>query len=215
VLEAQALSCVKQDRELFSGLDICIRPGQLIHLLGPNGAGKTSLLRILAGLSQPETGHVNIFKDVARSNATALPNATTLSQDALPLLYLGHKLALNKHLSAVENLTYWAASQHRHTDAETLYPLLAKFELVGLEDIPCGQLSAGQQRRVSLARTALVDTGLWILDEPYTSLDVAGVALIQAQIDEFVRQGGAVIMTSHQALQSSVTVDTFTLEYQI
>ena len=213
MLSAQNISCIKQDRTLFAELDLTLNSGELIHLVGPNGAGKTSLLRILVGLSEPDTGRV-IYADTTSQN----PNRS------LPILYLGHKLALNKYLSALENLQYWvhlhgeyAKSELLEDDtlSEYLYKILARFRLVGLEDIPVGQLSAGQQRRVSLARTQLVSASVWILDEPYTSLDTNGVNLIQEVIDDFVTQQGAVLMTSHQALQSRHNVTEFTLEYHI
>ena len=200
MLVARNLTCVKQDRTLFSELDVTLRAGELVHLTGPNGAGKTSLLRILSGLSLPESGLVQVHSN---------------SQSDVPLLYLGHKLAQNKQLSAIENLTYWTALHRVNPSLDELYEVLARYELVGLEDLPTGQLSAGQQRRVSLARTQLVDTSLWILDEPYTSLDVSGIAFIQARVDEFVAQGGCVIMTSHQALLSSHQVKELALEYRI
>ncbi|MDG1253848.1 MAG: ATP-binding cassette domain-containing protein, partial [Glaciecola sp.] len=93
--------------------------------------------------------------------------------------------------------------------------LLARFNLVGLEDVPSGQLSAGQQRRVSLARTQLLRAHVWILDEPFTSLDIAGVTFIQGLVDDFVSQGGAVLMTSHQALHSRLPIKTVALEYRL
>lgn len=175
-----------------------VESGQLWHVTGPNGAGKTSLLRILAGLSQADQGSVTYPEN---------------KDSDIPLLYLGHKLAQSRHLSALENLNYWANMHGLTPELDALYSLLTKYQLVGLEDLPTGQLSAGQQRRVSLARTALVKTPLWILDEPYTSLDVDGVAFIQAEIDAFVASGGAVIMTSHQNLASTQKVNNLVLEY--
>lgn len=211
VLTATNLSCQKQDRCLFSALDLSVETGELVHLTGPNGAGKTSLLRILVGLSQPDTGQVILTSD-----------------NRLPVLYLGHKLALNKHLTAIENLTFWLQLHQPYLTStlanlltcstsmsDYLYQILARFSLVGLEDVSVGHLSAGQQRRVSLARTQLVEAALWVLDEPYTSLDVAGVAFIQAQVDAFVERGGAVLMTSHQPLQSRLKVRNVVLEYQL
>jgi heme exporter protein A len=215
-LNAQGLSCIKQDRILFEDFSIQVHAGELIHLVGPNGAGKTSLLRILVGLSEPETGGV-IVTDAARSETASFSGTETPSENKIdyPLLYLGHKLGLNQYLSSVENLAYWANMHGIATDQHELYALLARFNLVGLEDVPSGQLSAGQQRRVSLARTQLLHTHVWILDEPFTSLDVSGVAFIQDLVDDFVAQGGAVLMTSHQALQSRLPVKTVTLEYRL
>ncbi|MDG1469841.1 MAG: cytochrome c biogenesis heme-transporting ATPase CcmA [Glaciecola sp.] len=207
-LNAQGLSCIKQDRTLFDDFSLQIHAGELIHLVGPNGAGKTSLLRILVGLSEPDSGMVT----VAEVPHAAESEALTVDY---PLLYLGHKLGLNKYLSSVENLAYWASMHGIATEQEQLYALLARFNLVGLEDVPSGQLSAGQQRRVSLARTQLLRAHVWILDEPFTSLDIAGVTFIQGLVDDFVSQGGAVLMTSHQALHSRLPIKTVALEYRL
>ncbi len=199
-LNAQGLTCIKQDRTLFNEFSLHVNAGELIHLVGPNGAGKTSLLRLLVGLSMPDSGHVNI---------TSAPDTD------YPLLYLGHKLGLNRFLSSIENLSFWAQMHGITTTESQLYELLARFDLVGLEDVPSGQLSAGQQRRVSLARTQLMNTSLWVLDEPFTSLDISGVAFMQQCIDTFINQGGAVLLTSHQSLLSSHPVKQVTLAYQI
>ncbi len=200
LLSAQGISCQKQDRILFEDISFTVASGELIHLQGTNGAGKTSLIRILVGLSTPDTGSVSL---------------TNSSLDNYPLIYLGHKLGLNRHLSSVENLQFWANMHGVSISTDELYALLARFNLVGLEDVPSGELSAGQQRRVSLARTQLLPANIWILDEPYTSLDTQGVSFIQNLIDEFVEGGGAVLMTSHQSLQSRLPVKNITLEYRL
>ncbi len=200
LLSAQGISCQKQDRILFEDISLTVASGELIHLQGTNGAGKTSLIRILVGLSTPDTGSVSL---------------TNSSLDNYPLIYLGHKLGLNRHLSSVENLQFWANMHGISISTDELYALLARFNLVGLEDVPSGELSAGQQRRVSLARTQLLPANIWILDEPYTSLDTQGVSFIQNLIDEFVEGGGAVLMTSHQSLQSRLPVKNITLEYRL
>lgn len=200
LLSAQGISCQKQDRILFEDISLTVASGELIHLQGTNGAGKTSLIRILVGLSTPDTGSVSLINS---------------SLDNYPLIYLGHKLGLNRHLSSVENLQFWANMHGISISTDELYALLARFNLVGLEDVPSGELSAGQQRRVSLARTQLLPANIWILDEPYTSLDTQGVSFIQNLIDEFVEGGGAVLMTSHQSLQSRLPVKNITLEYRL
>ena len=207
-LKAEDLSCIKQDRTLFESFSLQVYAGELFHLTGPNGAGKTSLLRLLVGLSEPDSGVVTVTNTL--HVADQQPNTVDY-----PLLYLGHKLGLNKYLSSLENLAYWASMHGIATSQDQLYALLARFNLVGLEDVPSGQLSAGQQRRVSLARTQLLRAHVWILDEPFTSLDIAGVTFIQGLVDDFVSQGGAVLMTSHQALQSRLPVKTVALEYRL
>lgn len=188
----------KNDRTLFAELSLQINSGDYIHLTGRNGAGKTSLMRVLAGLSAYDSGAIDYQP----------------YQDERCYLYLGHKLALEPQLSAIENLQYWLNLYQRSIPVNDLYDVLATFNLVGLEDLPCGQLSAGQQRRVSLARLKLIDKPVWLLDEPMTSLDDSGQAFVQALIDEKVRHGGAVLMTSHQVPNTTVKMVTQHLEYR-
>ncbi|MBD3585439.1 cytochrome c biogenesis heme-transporting ATPase CcmA [Salinimonas sp. HHU 13199] len=203
-LVASQLSCMKRDKVLFESLSLSLSPGQLVHLRGPNGAGKTSLLRILAGLSQPDTGTVTW-------NNRAIDN-----EFQRRLVYLGHKAGLSAGLSAIENLTFWCAQHHIRVSETTLFEVLEVLSLVGLEEIPVRLLSAGQQRRVALARLWLKSSDIWILDEPFTALDTDGVALIQARCETFVRQGGAVIVTSHQPLSmKDMPVSVIELEGQL
>ena len=199
----QNVSCSKRDRILFENLSLQISAGQLIHLRGPNGAGKTSLLRIIAGLSQAEQGQV-------LWNSRALD--TTYFKE---LVYLGHKSGLTASLSALENLQYWAHLHQAPCSEALLYDLLTRLGLVGLEDLPVKFLSAGQQRRVALARLWLKPARLWILDEPFTALDTAGIALVEQHINQFIDGGGAVILTSHQPLTPSAKLQYFDLEYRL
>ena len=201
------MSCVKRDRLLFEGINFSVNNSELLYIKGPNGAGKTSLLRILVGLSQPETGHIQFdgenihqFSDSFHKN----------------LIYFGHKLGLNLHLSAIENLTYWCHQNGFNTSDVELFDLLGNLGLVGLETLPVANLSAGQQRRVALARLWLKrDASLWILDEPFTAIDVDGIALLQQKILSHLGNNGSVIMTSHQALNLNYPMKELTLEYRI
>ncbi len=202
-LVASQLSCTKRDKVLFESLSLKLSPGQLVHLRGPNGAGKTSLLRILAGLSQPDSGSVQwneqpLFGEFERR-----------------LIYLGHKAGLSGGLSAIENLSFWCAQHQVKASEAKLFTTLEALGLVGLEEIPVQLLSAGQQRRVALARLWLKDADVWILDEPFTALDVEGIALIQTRFADFINQGGAAIVTSHQPLTlSNIPVSYIELELQ-
>lgn len=207
VLSGQNLSCIKRDRTLFERIDFSIEKGQLLHVKGANGAGKTSLLRILVGLSQPDSGKV-LFKEhcIFTNPADYHPS----------LVYFGHKLGLNPSLSAVENLRFWCELNQLEFHIDYIFSLLEKVGLVGLEDLPVGNLSAGQQRRVSLTRIWLKSSAcLWVLDEPFTALDVDGIELLKSKIVEHLEQQGSVIMTSHQRLDLSCTVKELHLEYQI
>ena len=206
MLEACKVTCSKRDRVLFEGLSLNVNAGELLYLRGPNGAGKTSLLRILTGLSAPDDGCVKFSgQDIQQ-----------YSNDYYrQLLYLGHKSGTNGSLSALDNLGFWLAQHNVQQNQETLYDTLAKVGLVGLEDVPVRYLSAGQQRRVALSRLWLKPARVWILDEPFTALDVKGVAMLESAMNDHVSNGGLVITTSHQLLsQEAGEHRVFDLEYR-
>ncbi|EAQ99306.2 heme ABC exporter, ATP-binding protein CcmA [Congregibacter litoralis KT71] len=183
LLEAVDLGIERGGRDLFSGLSFSLSAGDIVHLRGENGAGKTTLLRILAGLSRYGfEGHV--------SRETAC-------------LYLGHHSAVKGLLSPRENLR-WHPSGEAFPDDTVIDEALTEVGLYGYEDVPAAQLSAGQQRRVDLARLYLSDKPLWLLDEPFTAIDVAGVARLQQRFLEHASRGGAVLLSSHQALDAEV-----------
>jgi|TARA_R110002051_G_scaffold45625_1_gene91732 heme exporter protein A len=198
---ASGLTCIKRDRVLFDDFSLNLNAGELVYLRGPNGAGKTSLLRILTGLSSPEYG------DVTFDGVNISSNPSLYYQN---LIYLGHKSALNGALSAIDNLRFWLA-QHGIQNQDvtqasdigcTIYQVLERLGLVGLEDVPVRFLSAGQQRRVALSRLWLKSATVWVLDEPFTALDSAGVILLERKMKQHVADGGMIITTSHQALSS-------------
>lgn len=202
-LRAEALVCIKNDRQLFGPLTFSVPAGAILYVRGPNGAGKTSLLRILAGIAQTTEGGV-YFND---------QNIARHSLYSSELNYIGHISANNLRLSALENLNAWCAL-HQVSPIPDLYGLLAKLGLTGLEDLPVVQLSAGQQRRVALARLWLKPSAVWILDEPYTALDVEAIKLLEEYIAQHAAQGGIVVMTSHQPPSAKLDVNQLTLEYQ-
>ncbi|APD91665.1 heme ABC exporter ATP-binding protein CcmA [Alteromonas mediterranea] len=206
MLEACGLTCSKRDRTLFEGLSLVVNTGELLYLRGPNGAGKTSLLRILTGLSTPESGAV-------------LYDGMDITEDKTgyyrDLFYLGHKSGTNGSLSALDNLSFWLAQHSTLVQENVLYDVLAKVGLVGLEDVPVRYLSAGQQRRVALSRLWLKPAKVWVLDEPFTALDVKGVHLLETSMKEHVSRGGLIITTSHQPLSETAGEHrVFDLEYR-
>ncbi|AGP96456.1 cytochrome c biogenesis heme-transporting ATPase CcmA [Alteromonas mediterranea] len=206
MLEACGLTCSKRDRTLFEGLSLVVNTGELLYLRGPNGAGKTSLLRILTGLSAPESGAVSYNgMDIAEDK-------TDYYRD---LFYLGHKSGTNGSLSALDNLSFWLAQHSTSVQENVLYDVLAKVGLVGLEDVPVRYLSAGQQRRVALSRLWLKPAKVWVLDEPFTALDVKGIHLLETSMKEHVSRGGLIITTSHQPLSETAGEHrVFDLEYR-
>ena len=191
-LEAQDLSCERDDRELFSGLSFTVNRGELLQLAGPNGAGKTTLLRLLAGLNRDYQGKV-LWR--GQSLLSVYP------EYAAQRLYLGHLAAVKKSLTPLENLRWLTAGSGASIKEDRLWQALEQVSLRGYEETPCQQLSAGQQRRVSLARLCASDAPLWILDEPFTALDKDGVAWLEQQLMAQVEKGGCVVITSHHALQ--------------
>jgi heme exporter protein A len=194
-LGARQLLCERDDRVLFDGLDLEVRNGDLLQLAGPNGAGKTTLLRLLAGLNRDYEGEL-LWHDQ--------PLYDCFAEYAARRVYLGHLAAIKRALTPLENLR-WLMSPWQSTglrvQEDDLWRALEEVQLGGFEETPCNQLSAGQQRRVGLSRLALVPAPLWILDEPFTALDVEGVAWLEQRIQQQVAAAGAVIITSHHALQ--------------
>lgn len=190
LLAAYDLCLERGGRELFRDLAFAVLPGQLLQVDGPNGAGKTSLLRILAGLSRYGfTGRVE-------RNA--------------PLLYLGHHPAVKALLTPRENLAWHVAGEAAYANPQ-IEEALARVGLYGYEDVPSHALSAGQHRRVNLARLYLSARPLWLLDEPFTAIDRGGVAQLEALLVAHAQRGGAVVMTSHQVLRVDYRVQMLSL----
>ncbi len=191
MLTATGLSCVRGERRLFAGLDLAVGPGEWLHVQGENGAGKTSLLRILSTLSPPAEGEVRWQGEPV----------TVLAEDyRRAMLFLGHHGAVKEELTPLENLTLAAQLDGAELDETTALQALARFGLRGREDLAVRFLSAGQKRRVLLARLAVRKATLWILDEPFTALDVKAVAMLSGLIEEHLVAGGMAILTSHQSM---------------
>lgn len=189
-LKVTDLYAERDDRSLFSGLSFEVKPGQFWQVEGPNGSGKTTLLRILAGLSDDYSGDISWCQQ---------PVAAARLAYSQSMLYGGHLAAIKPSLTPAENLR-WFFSLHQPLSESALQDALYRVGLRGYEDQPCHTLSAGQQRRVALARLELAQHPLWILDEPFTAIDLEGVAALEAQLLAHVRSGGAVIVTTHHRL---------------
>ncbi|MFI8479384.1 cytochrome c biogenesis heme-transporting ATPase CcmA [Pseudomonas sp. NPDC078700] len=190
ILEARSLSCERDWRMLFEHLELTLVPGEMLQVAGPNGSGKTSLLRLLAGLMQPTAGEVQLYGSALNAQRGEL---------AGKLLWIGHAAGIKGLLTAQENLT-WLCALQQPVEREQIWQALEAVGLRGYEDVPCHSLSAGQQRRVALARLYLPGPILWILDEPFTALDIAAVAQLEAHLAAHCEKGGLVVMTTHHSL---------------
>ena len=169
-LQLEQLACQRGDRVLFTDLSLQFQSGDFVQIEGHNGIGKTSLLRILAGLAQPVEGKVRWNSDEITKQREEYHHQ---------LLYLGHH-------SGVKQGT------------DILWDVLETVGLLGREDLPAAQLSAGQQKRIALARLWISEAPLWILDEPFTAIDKKGVEVLTALFENHAKKGGMVILTSPQ-----------------
>lgn len=194
MLEAVNLGCVRGDRRLFKGLNFSISPGELVEVRGPNGSGKTSLLRILSSLASPAEGEV-------RWNGT---NIKRLGEEySRAVAYLAHQNGVKDELSAIENLTICSAVAGNPLSRKETRAILEKVGIVSQQHLPARLLSAGQRRRVALARLPGSKARLWILDEVMTSLDDSAVSLARQFVSDHLNDGGIAIIATHQELNVS------------
>ena len=193
LLSAEGLYCLRDQRFLFKDLSLSLASGGCIQVEGFNGAGKTTLLRILCGLLSPQEGIVYWRgEDIRHCRA----------QYHSELLYIGHAPGLKEELSPIQNLRFYGAlNAYADTEANALTLALDKVGLYGYEDIPVRSLSAGQKRRVALARLWLNRAPLWILDEPLTAIDSAGITHLEQRLEQHCAQDGCLLLTSHQSLR--------------
>lgn len=187
MLEAIHLTCRREQRTLFDNLSFTINPGDVVQIEGANGAGKTTLLRMLTGLSRPDSGNIYWQQQLVAEHVAQLHR---------DLLYIGHQTGLKSSLTVLENLRFY----HSKADDVTILSALDTVDLTGYEEVLVAQMSAGQQRRVALARLWLTASPLWILDEPLTALDKSGINQLVQKFLQHAKFGGIVILTTHQDL---------------
>jgi heme exporter protein A len=199
LLEARGLSFARNDEPIFGPIDFHVASGEALLVHGGNGSGKTTLLRVLAGLLPASAGDVRIEGEPETRESVARTTAL-----------LGHLLGHKGELSASENLQF-AVGLHGGRDDTDIERAMADVGLAGYEDAPARQLSAGQKKRLALARLRLIPARLWLMDEPYANLDLPGIELVNRLIERHLAQGGAALITSHGAYATGA-VRTRTLE---
>jgi len=185
-LSGRGLRCVRGGREVFSGLDFLGVSGEALAVVGRNGSGKTSLLRLIAGLLRPEGGSIELSGGDAE---------LTVPEQAH---YLGHRDALKPALTVMENLSFWR--DFLGGESGDAAASIARVGLDHATHLPAAFLSAGQRRRLSIARLLSVRRPIWLLDEPTTALDVAGQAVFTGLMREHLASGGMIIAATHAPL---------------
>ena len=185
-LVGEGLTSIRGGRTLFCGLSLAVDAGEALLVNGPNGAGKTTLLRTIAGFLRPARGELRLEQGQAQ---LSLPEQCH---------YVGHLNALKSSLSVEENAALWSA--YLGGGREGIEPALAAFGLAQLREMPSGYLSAGQKRRLALARVLLATRPLWLLDEPATSLDAIATRMLLSAIEAHLAAGGLVIAATHAPL---------------
>lgn len=182
-LSLRDLVVAREGAALTPPINLTLEAGKLLAVRGDNGSGKSTFLKTLAGLIRPDSGDIR-FNDQPIS--------------AHPIMYLGHKLGLSSGMSVYDNVALWA---RLHKVPELTAAAMHYFDLVDIANVPLHQLSAGWQQRVALTRLITVPSALWILDEPTSHLDAAGVTLLQTLLHSRLEQGGIAIIATHADLR--------------
>lgn len=188
------MDCVhvwRGDRHVLRGVSLELCPGEALHVSGPNGTGKTTLLRVACGLLRPEEGRVTWRGE---------PIGSVRGEYQRALAYAAHEPALKGDLTALENLRFMVGLKRRVSAAE-LHACLERTGVAGCADLPARVLSAGQRRRVAMARVIGLQAALWLLDEPFTNLDAAGADMLGALLAEHAREGGMTLIVAHHDLK--------------
>lgn len=194
LLSVHGLGLIRGDRRLFRNIEFSLAAGELLVIEGTNGSGKTSLMRVLAGLMDADEGEVRW-----RGASTA----KNRQQFRANLVWYGHRTGCKLDLTPEENLRCEQAL--RPESGQAMSRALQQLGVIGLSQLPMRALSAGQQRRVALARLLLTAAPLWLIDEPFTNLDKAGQTLVETLLGEHLGRGGICVMASHRGVEVNVT----------
>jgi heme exporter protein A len=184
------------ERHVLRGVSLRVSPRELLHISGPNGTGKTTLLRVITGLLRPEQGSITWCGQSI---------STSRNEYQAALAYASHEPALKSDLTALENLRFSVGLKRRVGSAE-LRAALERAGVAACADLPARVLSAGQRRRVTMARILALNASLWLLDEPFANLDAEGIELISGLLQAHVTSGGLALVVAHHELRLECSV---------
>jgi heme exporter protein A len=201
-LSVEKIHVWRGERHVLQGVSTRISRGELLHVPGPNGTGKTTLLRVVSGLLRPEQGSVTWL---------GLSIASHRAEYQAALAYAAHEPALKGDLTALENLRFTVGLKRR-ARPEELRDALERTGVGACADLPARVLSAGQRRRVSLARVVAMQASIWLLDEPYANLDAAGSELVSRLLQAHVTSGGLAMVVAHRELALACNVRRLELD---
>ena len=193
MLQVQNAGCERDGRLLFENLSCSLAPGELLQIVGGNGSGKSTLLRVLLGLYTDCQGDIN------------------WSVDEAPL-YLGHRLGIKQSLTVLENLRWFGVLREVLVDEVRIHEAVYKLGLAGFEDSLCAHLSEGQRKRVALGQFLIVDNPCWVMDEPFSAVDVEGLSFLMAILQDHLDVNGGIIISTHQPITIDRPVNTLALQ---
>ena len=200
----EKLTCIRGERVIFTNLNFSINEGEVLYLKGPNGSGKSTLLRLMAGLLPPTSGALTWNNKYINDDERLFRSL---------IHYVGHQDAIKTGLTVEENLHFWAEMNSYMKEAGTVQKALKEFSLDNLSTLPARFLSAGQRKRLNLARLSATSAPLWLLDEPSNSLDSDSVKILSRAISEHQQKGGMVAIATHEKLDinsNTLTLSMFT-----
>jgi heme exporter protein A len=192
-LTIENIACIRGDNHLFSALNIHVENGELLRVRGENGSGKTSLLKIISGITEPDDGKIYWNNE----------NIKTSYEFTKNIAYLAHRDGIKSELTAIENLDFYQNFYMRDNSA-SLSDILEALDLSHTSYIKAGQLSFGQRRRLAFARLLLSPAKLWLLDEPFTGIDVIGRQILEQHCINFLDKDGIIIMTHHAEIENPI-----------
>lgn len=189
VIEIQDISLSRNDNNILENISFKIERSKALNLYGLNGSGKTSLLNIIAGITEPTSGYIN--------------NISGDENIFHKIVYIGHKYGIKGNLTVKENLSYSLHDNNQNNDA-LISNALDIYKMTDLKNRLTKNLSHGQQKKVSLMKTLILDSLLWIIDEPYSALDNKSIEIFNTTVKKFLDNGGSLLMTSHSELKNSL-----------